>query len=167
MPIELLASRTAAADPLEALEAVACADGYDIERIDGNELHLSVPGLWRDSGLWFTWRPELSTIQMGAPLELKAPANRIADICRLLVMVNERLWVGHFDLWSDDNGILFRNAILLPEAGMLDRVQAECLIQGAGEAIDRFFPAFNYLIWGGKSPEEALEASMFETAGSA
>ncbi|NWG71173.1 MAG: YbjN domain-containing protein [Parvularculaceae bacterium] len=167
MSIELLASRNAAIDPLDALESIAGDEGYDSERIDGTELHLSVPGLWRDSGLWFTWRPELSTIQMGAPLELKAPPAKLADVCRLLAMVNERLWVGHFDLWSDDHGILFRNAVLLPESGALDRVQAQRLIEGACEAIDRFFPAFNYLLWGGKSPEEALEASMFETAGNA
>ncbi|MEQ1929339.1 MAG: YbjN domain-containing protein [Parvularculaceae bacterium] len=167
MSIQLVATRPSAADPLESLETTASALGYDCDRIDDGELHMSVQGLWRDSGLWFTWRPELSTLQMGAPLELKAPANKIAEVCRLLVLANERLWIGHFDLWSDDNGILFRNAIVLPESGALDRMQAQCLIEGAGEAIDRFFPAFNYLIWGGKSAEDALEASMFETAGNA
>ena len=167
MSIELLASSPLSADPIEALEAVADQRGYDAERIDEHELHLSIPGLWRDSGLWFTWRPELSTLQMGAPLDMKAPPSKAGDVCRLLALVNERLWVGHFDLWSDDNGILYRHAVVLPESGALDRGQAQRLIEGAGEAIDRFFPAFNYVIWGGKTPEEALEASMFETAGNA
>mgnify|MGYP001342568850 CR=1 FL=1 len=32
---------------------------------------------WRDIGLWFTWRPELATLQMGAPLDLyDRPANK-------------------------------------------------------------------------------------------
>lgn len=167
MSIELLSSRVVAIDPLEAVETVAGVLGFDVERIDEAELHLSVQGLWRDSGVWFTWRPELSTLQMGAPLDLKAPAMRLMEVSRLLALVNERLWIGHFDLWSDDYGIIFRNAVVLPENGALDRGQAQRLIEGAGEAIDRFFPAFNYLIWGGKSPEEALAASMFETAGNA
>lgn len=167
MSIELLNSPAPEIDPLEALEAVADELALSVERIDAEELHVAIPGLWRDAGFWFTWRPELSTLQMGAPLDLKAPAGRLNDMARLVAMVNERLWIGHFDLWSDDSSIVFRNAAVLPADGRLDAGQAEILIKGAREAIDRFLPAFNYLIWGGKSPQEALEASMFETAGSA
>ncbi len=167
MSIELLKTPKPQIDPLEALESVADDLALSVERVDADELHLAIPGMWRDAGFWFTWRPELSTLQMGAPLDLKAPKARLADVARLVAMVNERLWIGHFDLWSDDNSIVFRNAAVLPANGALDRGQAECLIRGAREAIDRFLPAFNFLIWGGKSPEEALEASLFETAGNA
>ena len=167
MSIELRAAPVAVHDPLDALEAAAGALDMDAERIDEAELHLALPGAWRDAGVWFTWRPELSTLQMGAPLDLKVPQGRMLEASRLVAMINERLWIGHFDLWSDDHALVFRNAIVLPESGALDRTQAQFLIQGASEAIDRFFPAFNYFIWGGKSPDEALEASLFETVGNA
>lgn len=167
MSIELLKSQTPEIDPLEALEAVADELALSVERVDADELHVAIPGLWRDAGFWFTWRPELSTLQMGAPLDLKAPQGRLNDMARLIAMVNERLWIGHFDLWTDDSSIVFRNAAVLPADGRLDTGQAEILIKGAREAIDRFLPAFNYLIWGGKTPQEALDASMFETAGNA
>ncbi|MFN3959401.1 MAG: YbjN domain-containing protein [Parvularculaceae bacterium] len=167
MSIELLKAPTPDIDPLEALEAVADDLALSVERVDDDELHVAMPGLWRDAGFWFTWRAELSTLQMGAPLDLKAPKGRINEVARLVAMINERLWIGHFDLWSEDNSIVFRNAAVLPSDGRLDAGQAEILIKGAREAIDRFLPAFNYLIWGGKSPEEALDASMFETAGNA
>lgn len=167
MSIELLEAPEAAIDPLDAVEAVAAALDMEADRIDAAELHLAAPGVWRETGVWFTWRPELSTIQMGAPLDLKVPSNMVMEASRLVALVNERLWIGHFDLWSEDHNIVFRNAVVLPEDGALDGVQAQCLIRGASEAIDRFFPAFNYLIWGGKTPEDALEASLFETAGNA
>ena len=167
MSIELLETPASARDPLEMIESVAAALEMEAERVDDVELHLAVPGAWRDVGLWFTWRPDLSTLQMGAPLDLKAPTSQFGDAARLIALVNERLWIGHFDLWSEDGGIVFRNSIVLPEDASIDGVQAQCLIRGAGEAVDRFFPAFNYLIWGGKSPEQALEASLFETAGNA
>jgi hypothetical protein len=167
MSIELLKSSAPEIDPLEALEAVADELALSVERVDADELHVAIPGLWRDAGFWFTWRPELSTLQMGAPLDLKAPAGRLNEMARLVAMVNERLWIGHFDLWTEDSSIVFRNAAVLPADGRLDEAQAEILIKGAREAIDRFLPAFNYLIWGGKTPQEALDASMFETAGNA
>ena len=167
MSIELIRSSRDDVDPLEALENVADTLALSVERVDAEELHVAMPGMWRDAGFWFTWRPELSTLQMGAPLDIKAPKARLAEMARLVSMVNERLWIGHFDLWSDDLSIVFRNAAVLPANGALDPVQAECLIRGAREAIYRFLPAFNYFIWGGKTPEEAMEASLFETAGNA
>lgn len=167
MSIELLEKPSPVVDPLEALEAAAGELEAQMERIDDYELHLAAPGVWRDIGLWITWRPEVATLQMGAPLDLKVPDTRVMEASRLLAMINERLWIGHFDLWSDDNAIVFRNSALLPESGVLDCAQAQALIRAAVEAIDRFLPALNFLVWGGKSPQEALDASLFETQGNA
>jgi hypothetical protein len=167
MSIELIEKPSPVVDPLESIEAAAAMLDAQIERIDDYELHVAAPGTWRDVGVWITWRPEVATLQMGAPLDLKAPPTRLAEACRLIAMINERLWIGHFDLWSDDNSIVFRNSALLPETGIIDRAQAQALIRAAVEAVDRFLPALNFLIWGGKSPQEALDASLFETAGNA
>jgi hypothetical protein len=167
MPSALLRSRGIHGDPIDAFEAVASGLHLSAERVDGDELHVALPGAWREIGMWLNWRPEIATLQMGAPLDLRAPGERIDDACRLLALVNERLWIGHFDLWSEDNAFVYRNAIVLPDTGAIERGQAERLLKGAAESIDRFYPAFNFFIWGGKDPEGALQASLFETSGSA
>ncbi len=167
MSIELIRKPAKVADPLASLETAAESLGFEMERVGDAELHVMLPGVWRDLGLWFTWRPELSTMQMGAPIDLKAPARRLEEASHLVTMVNERLWIGHFDLWADDHSIVFRNAAILPEGGALDKAQSEALIRAASEAVDRFYPAFNFLVWGGKNPDDALKASLFETAGNA
>ena len=41
------------------------------------------------------------------------------------------------------------------------------MIDAAVEAADRFYPAFSFLLKGGKSPEDAMAACMFETVGQA
>ncbi|MBT8471510.1 MAG: hypothetical protein HKP25_01360 [Marinicaulis sp.] len=167
MSIELIRKPKSAIHPLEVFENAAASLDIEMERVADHELHVMLPCVWRDIGLWFTWRDELSTLQMGAPIDLKAPAGRIDEASRLVAMVNERLWTGHFDLWTEDNAIVFRNAAILPENGTIEPGQAVAFIRAAGEAIDRFYPAFNFLVWGGKKPNEALEASLFETAGNA
>jgi len=41
---------------------------------------------------------------------------------------------------------------------LLDVTISEC---------ERFYPAFQFLVWGGKSPSEALDAAIIETVGEA
>ena len=41
------------------------------------------------------------------------------------------------------------------------------MLAAAREAGERFYPAFHFLVWGGKSAQEAAAAAMFETAGEA
>jgi hypothetical protein len=41
------------------------------------------------------------------------------------------------------------------------------MIDAAREAADRFYPAFDFLIAGAKSPKEAMDACLFETVGEA
>lgn len=167
MSIELVKSPETQVDPLNLIARAASRLEFDQERVGDHELHIMMPGVWRDIGLWFTWRPELATLQMGAPLDLKAPIGRLPEAAHLVTMVNERLWVGHFDLWAEDHSIVYRNSAVLSESGRLDPTQGEAFIQAASEAVDRFYPAFNFLIWGGKSADDALRASLFETAGNA
>lgn len=167
MSIELLEQPVHSSDPLTMIEQVTLALDFECERISHDELHVVTTGAWRDTPIWFTWRKELSTLQMGAPLDIKAPKSKLADASRLVIMVNERLWVGHYDLWTEDNAIVYRNASILPQSGSMDAGHAELLLKATVEAVERFYPAFNFLIWGDKTPEEALEVSMFETAGNA
>jgi hypothetical protein len=35
------------------------------------------------------------------------------------------------------------------------------------DAVNMFVPAFNFVIWAGKSPAEALQGALFETSGEA
>jgi len=45
--------------------------------------------------------------------------------------------------------------------------QAAAMIDVAVEAADRFFPAYDFLLRGAKTPQEAIAACMFETVGEA
>jgi len=167
MSIELLEHPVEVHNPLEMLEHIALSLDYECELVNETELHVVIAGAWRDVGIWFTWRPELCTLQMGAPLDLKVPNLKMLDAARLVTLVNERLWAGHFDLWSEDQELVFRNSAILSQNVGIDSQQADILMKSSMEAVERFYPAFNFLIWGDKSPEDALRASMYETVGNA
>jgi hypothetical protein len=43
----------------------------------------------------------------------------------------------------------------------------EDLVDIAVAECERFFPSFQFLLWGGKTPAEAVAASMLDTVGEA
>jgi hypothetical protein len=82
-------------------------------------------------------------------------------------MVNEKMWLGHFDLWSEDGLPIFRHAMLLRGTQGATAEQIEDLVNVALSESERFYPAFQFVIWGGKPPEEAVAAALIDPVGEA
>ena len=141
--------------------------GWTHERVNDNELAVEIGGRWCVYRIWFGWEDELACIMMSCALDLQVPAESSGSVHSLLAHVNERLWVGHFDVFADEGVPTFRQAVLLRGQGyptedllgdLLDITISEC---------ERFYPAFQYVIWHGKSPEEAVQAAIIDPVGEA
>lgn len=167
MPLNVIDFEPKNADPIEMIENLARAADLEAQRVDDTEVHVCLTGSWRDVSLWFAWREEASVLQIGAPLEMKVPLPRRQEVFKLLALINERLWLGHFDLWGQDGEIVYRNGAVIAAGQPMAPGQAEVLLRGAMEAFEQYYPAFNYVIWAGKSADEAMAASILEPQGSA
>ena len=60
-----------------------------------------------------------------------------------------------------------RHAALVGEGDSLTFEQAEAVSEAAIEECERFYPVFQFVLWGGKSPSEAISAALIDTAGEA
>ena len=103
----------------------------------------------------------------GVSADMKVPKGRKAPVYELLALVNEKLWLGHFDVASDDNSPAFRHAVLLRGALGASVEQIEDLVDIALSECERFYPAFQLVVWGGKTADEAITAAMIDPVGEA
>jgi len=154
-------------EPLDIVEQVVASEEFLYERTDDGEVHFTAPGERLTHQIWFAWSDAIETLHICVGLETRVPNADRAKACDLVALLNERLWLGHFDIWSEDGAVVYRNAIALPGGVQPDPGQIAALIAAAIEAGERFYPAYNYMIWAGKTPQEAVSAAMFETAGEA
>ena len=97
----------------------------------------------------------------------RVPNRKFNEVSRLLAIINEKLWLGHFDLSSDDGTPVFRHTLLLRGISNPSVEQMEDMIDYAMTECERFFPAFQFVVWGGKEPNEALAAAMIDVEGEA
>jgi hypothetical protein len=98
---------------------------------------------------------------------MRVPKAKRLPVHSLLAMVNEKMWLGHFDLWSEDGLPIFRHAMLLRGTQGATAEQIEDLVNVALSESERFYPAFQFVIWGGKPPEEAVAAALIDPVGEA
>jgi hypothetical protein len=62
---------------------------------------------------------------------------------------------------------MFRHALVLAGGITASSGQCEAVLSTALDSCERYFPAFQFVVWSGKSAREALDSAMFETAGEA
>ena len=154
-------------DPMNMVEEIAASENWSYDRCDENEVSLSIPGSFCDYHVSLSWRPDLDTLHMACVLDLRIPPGKHGEIRELVTRINENLWLGHFDLWSADGGLMFRHGLLLAGGAEANVEQCRAMIGLGVEACERYLPAFQFLLWAGKTPRDALAAVLFETLGTA
>ena len=156
-----------AENPLDVVEEIVTAHEWQFERQNNDELSVCIGGAWCDYHLGFTHNPRYSGLQIACAYDVRVPTGKRGEVCLLLAMVNERLWLGHFDLWSEESIPMFRHVLLTVGEPSATADQVERMIEIAISECERYYPAFQFVLWGGKSAEEAVAAAMFETMGEA
>jgi hypothetical protein len=154
-------------NPVDLVEQVLIDRDWAYDRPTDEEIVADAPGEWGDYRIGFAWHSDQGALLFSCGLEAKLPKALSARVYPLLAMVNEKLWVGHFDLVSEDQTIALRHSILLGGGCVLASEQVETLLDIALQECGRFLPAYQALVWGGKTAEEALQFAIFETIGEA
>jgi hypothetical protein len=154
-------------NPLDVVEHMAAGNNWPFERAGEDEIGIVVTGRWTNYQCSFTWMDDIEALHLACAFDMKVPDARLTDVQRLIAMINEQMWVGHFDVWTQNGVIMFRHALLLAGGVSASDRQCEAVFGMALDSCERYFPAFQFVIWAGKSPREAMDSAMFETAGEA
>ena len=156
-----------ASNPLQVVEDVASVNSWAFERSGDNEITILVKGRCTDYQVCFTWMSEIEALHLACSFDMKIPEARRAETQRLIALINEQLWVGHFDVWMQSGLIMFRQALPLNGGLTATTLQCEAMLAGGVDASERYYPAIQFVVWAGKTAREAMDAAMFETEGEA
>ena len=154
------------AEPIDMLVAMFEARGWPCMS-SGDEISGEIQGSWTKYQVKGIWRAEDNVLQILCLPDIRVGKDKLACAHELVSLVNEQLWLGHFDIWSSGSVLLYRHGALLGDEGMLTVRQAQALIEVAVDECDRFYPAFQFALWGDKAPRDALDAAMVDAVGEA
>src|SRR5271155_4981547 len=152
-------------NPLDILEEIVTANEWLFDRAHDDELIVELAGRWCHYRMFFVWQRGIGALQFSCQFDMKVPDPKRNDVHDLLAILNNRLWLGHFDLEPAQHTPLFRYTVLARSGRMPGVETLEDLVEIALTECERFYPAFQFVIWGGKRAGEAMAASMIDVAG--
>jgi hypothetical protein len=158
---------TTTRNPLDLVEEIVTANEWPFDRASDDQMIVEIAGRWCDYRLYFVWQEEVSAMQFSCQLDMKVPSARWPDARDLLAEINGRMWLGHFDVCSDEHTPMFRQTTLLRGARAASVEQLEDLVEIAVTECERFYPAFQFVISDGKTATEAVSAAILDTMGEA
>lgn len=153
-------------NPIDLIEQIAARNDWSCDRTGADELTLIVSGSWADYHVSMNWRDDLEALHLACAFDFKTPKNRITEMYRLIAQINEQLWLGHFDLWTQEGLVMYRHALLL-NGTVATPAQCEAMLKAALDACERYYQAFQFVVWAGRESHEALATTQFETHGQA
>jgi len=154
-------------NPLDIVERIVEYNEWLFDRRSDQEMAVQVPGSWCDYSLYFAWNDEMEAMHFTCAFDMRVSDDQRQNVYEFLTLVNERLWLGHFGVWADEGLPMYRHT--LPVRGLRGPTmeQMEDLVETAIVECERFYPAFQYVIWGGKTADDAISAAMIDTVGEA
>lgn len=155
------------AEPLDMLASYFEANGWAYQINGEDEIAATTQGSWTQYEFRAIWREEDQVLQLLVLPDIRVADEKRTAIYETIGLINEQLWLGHFELWSNSGVVLFRHGALIGNSDMLSLDQAQLLIEAALDECERFYPVFQFVLWGDKTPSEAITASMIETRGEA
>ncbi len=153
--------------PVDVIEQIAVRQSWSFDRDGEDEITITVGGGWADYHVSFTWLDEVEALHLACAFDIKLNDRRHGEITKLISLINEQMWVGHFGIWDKESMIIFRHALLLSGGLLPAPQQCEAILNAAVTSCERYYQSFQFVLWAGKTASEALEGALFETVGEA
>lgn len=153
--------------PIDIVETLAEHHDWEFDRVTDDQIAMAVEGQWRTYSLTLAWSPQDETLRLICTFELEPPEGRMSALFDVLNRCNDMVWTGAFTYWAEQKLMVWRYGLVLAGGQSAGPEQIDRLIASAVMAAERFYPAFQLVGWGDKSPEAAMKVAIAEAYGRA
>jgi hypothetical protein len=153
--------------PIDIVEHLAEHNAWDFDRMGDDQIAMAVEGQWRTYSLTLAWSAHDETLRLICTFEMEPPEEREAALISSLNAVNDRCWAGAFTWWAEQKLMIWRYGLVLAGGQLASAEQIDTMIAAAVLTAERYYPAFQLVVWGGRSAEEALQVAIAEAYGRA
>ena len=153
--------------PIDIVENLATHHEWDFDRIADDQIAMAVEGQWRSYSITLAWSDYDETLRLICSFEMEPPREKLPQLYEALNVVNDQCWSGAFTYWAEQKLMVYRYGLVLAGGQMANAEQIDTLIGAAVLSAERYYPAFQLVVWGDQSPQQALQVAIAEAYGRA
>lgn len=153
--------------PIDIIEHLAQHNEWDFDRIGDDQIAMAVEGQWRTYSITLAWSGFDETLRMICTFDMDPPADKMPALYNILNDVNDRCWAGAFTYWGEQKLMVYRYGLVLAGGQDASAEQIDTMIGAAVVSAERYYPAFQLVVWGDQEPAEALQVAIAEAYGRA
>jgi hypothetical protein len=153
--------------PIDLVEYIAEHHDWEFDRIADDQIAMAVEGQWRTYSITLAWSDYDETLRLVCSFEMEPPQDRLPALYKGLNAVNDQCWAGAFTFWEEQQLMVYRYGLVLAGGQVACPDQVDTMIRAAVLSAERYYPAFQLVIWGNREPEDALQVAIAEAYGRA
>ncbi|WP_112322397.1 YbjN domain-containing protein [Oceanibium sediminis] len=153
--------------PIDIVETLAESHDWDFDRVGDDQIAMAIEGSWRTYSLTLAWSGHDETLRMICAFDLDPETERLPALYEAMGRANDKCWAGAFTLWLEQKLMVFRYGLILSGGASASAEQIIEMVRNAVTTSERFFPAFQLVLWSGETPEKAMQVAMTEAYGRA
>lgn len=153
--------------PIDLVEHIAAHHDWEFDRIADDQIAMAVEGQWRTYSITLAWSDYDETLRLVCSFEMEPPTETLPALYKSLNAVNDQCWAGAFTFWEEQQLMVYRYGLVLAGGQIACPDQVDTMIRAAVLSAERYYPAFQLVVWGGREPEEALQVAIAEAYGRA
>lgn len=153
--------------PIDLVETIAAHHDWDFDRIGDDQIAMAVEGQWRTYSITLAWSGYDETLRLVCTFEMEPPEDKLGALYHVLNEINDQCWAGAFTFWREQQMMVYRYGLLMTGGQEVGAEQIDTLIRAAVMSAERFYPAFQLVVWGNRSPEDAMQVAISEAYGRA
>ncbi len=153
--------------PIDIVEHIAEHHDWDFDRVADDQIAMAVEAQWRTYSITLAWSPQDETLRLICTFDMDPPQDRLPALYETLNATNDLCWAGAFSYWQAQKLMVWRYGLVLAGEQSASAEQIDTMIRAAVLSAERFYPAFQLVVWGNESPDDAMQVAMAEAYGRA
>ncbi|PYG31222.1 YbjN domain-containing protein [Pelagimonas varians] len=153
--------------PIDIVEHLAAHNEWEFERLADDQISMAVEGQWRTYSITLAWSGGDETLRMICSFDMDPPSDKISALHEGLNLVNDQCWAGSFSFWDAQKLMVYKYGLVLAGGNIASPEQIDTMINAAVMSAERYYPAFQLMVWTDKTAKQSMQIAIAEAYGRA
>lgn len=154
-------------NPIDLVESLADKQNWHFCRQQEDQISMEIKGQWRNYTILLSLSHCGQMLRILCAYAIQPPHEKVPALLAAVNEVNSTCWSGAFVVNTAEELMLWQYSLPMHGCASVNEAQVEFMIAEAISSCEQHYPCFALVVWGDKTPADAMQIAMAKTYGRA